>query len=299
MATPQPGIFGLGTSHHHHLELDLAPDVSNEAIAAAVAALREPAVTTGGVNLVVGFGAAAWERLADPADRPPALVPFEPIGAAVATQHDIWVWIHGSARDVVFDMARAATAALRPVADLGREQDCFVYRDSRDLTGFIDGTENPSVEEAAGVALVADGAPGAGGSFVLAQRWVHNLAAFHALKLEDQQDVIGRTKPDSIELDDDVKRPTAHIARVVMDDDDGEELELWRRSVPFGTVGEMGLYFLAFTDDPGKVIAMLQRMYGLAGDGLHDRLTEFSTPSSGAFYFAPSLGALAAIGKGQ
>ncbi len=102
---------------------------------------------------------------------------------------------------------------MAPVATLAAEQPCFVYRDSRDLTGFIDGTENPPVEEAFDVALVPDGEPGAGGAFVLAEKWVHDLAAFHAQPQAAQEGTIGRTKPDSVELDD--KPPTAHIARVV------------------------------------------------------------------------------------
>jgi putative iron-dependent peroxidase len=299
MASPQPGIFGLGTSHHHHLELDMVDDAETEDIARAVAAMREPAVTTGGVNIVIGFGAGLWQRLADPQDQPANFAPFRPIGRAPATPHDMWVWVHGSARDVVFDVARACTAALAPVAILAAEQDCFLYRDSRDLTGFIDGTENPSVEEAIEVALVPDSKPGAGGAFVLAQRWVHDLVSFHALPIDEQQNVFGRTKPDSVELGDDVKPPTAHIARVVMEDEHGDEIEIWRRSVPYGSVREMGLYFLAFSHDPEIFTAMLMRMYGQAGGGVHDRLTDFSRPVSGAFYFAPSMHAMAAIGKGQ
>ena len=101
--------------------------------------------------------------------------------------------------------------------------------------------------------------------------------------------VIGRTKPDSVELDDLVKPPTAHITRVVMEDADGEEIEIYRRSVPYGTGREHGLYFVAFSADPDRFTAMLTRMFGGAGDGLHDRLTDFTRPVSGAYYFVPSL----------
>ncbi|MEY2570318.1 MAG: porphyrinogen peroxidase [Acidimicrobiaceae bacterium] len=299
MASPQPGIFGLGTSHHIHLELNLTGGPTSDELAAAVARLRESAVTTGGANIVVGFGAATWAMLADTADQPLGLAPFAPIGRAPATQHDLWVWVHGSGRDVVFDIARAAVAALAPVAELVAEQDCFLYRDSRDLTGFIDGTENPPVEEAVEVALVADGEPGAGGSFVITQRWVHDLISFHALSIDEQQNVFGRTKPDSIEMADDVKPPTAHIARVVIQDDQGEEIEIFRRSAPYGSVRELGLYFVAFAREPRRFTTMLQRMFGQTDDGLHDRLTDFTKPVSGAFYFAPSLAALAKLGKGQ
>jgi putative iron-dependent peroxidase len=295
MARPQPGIFAQGTRSHYHLEFDLRPDATDDAVVAALHGLREPPVTAGGSNIVVGFGADLWRRL-QPDDAPAELGPFEAIGgdgrSAPATQHDLWVWTHGTGEDVELDVARAVVAVLAPVATLAAEQPCFVYLDSRDLTGFIDGTENPPVEQAFDVALVPDGRPGAGGAFVLAQKWVHDLDRFHAQKREEQEDTIGRTKPDSVELDD--KPPTAHIARVVIEED-GEELELYRRSTPYGRVGELGLYFLAFSADPSRFTKMLHRMFGVSGDGVHDHLTDFTRPVSGAFYFAPSLDALGGI----
>jgi putative iron-dependent peroxidase len=117
------------------------------------------------------------------------------------------VWTHGTGEDVELDVARAVVTVVAPVAELAAEQPCLVYLDSRDLTGFIDGTENPPVEQAFDVALVPDGQPGAGGAFVLAQKWVHYLEAFHAQSRPEQEGTIGRTKPDSVELDD--KPPTA------------------------------------------------------------------------------------------
>jgi putative iron-dependent peroxidase len=292
MARPQPGIFAQGTRSHYHLEFDLRPDATDEGIRRALHGLREPPVTAGGSNIVVGFGADLWRRLR-PDEAPDALAPFEAIEGdgrrAPATQHDLWVWTHGTGEDVELDVARAVAVLMAPIATLAAEQPCFVYRDSRDLTGFIDGTENPPIEQAFDVALVPDGQRGAGGAFVLAQRWVHDLDCFHAQSLVEQEGTIGRTKPDSVELDD--KPPTAHIARVVIEED-GEELELYRRSVPYGRVGEHGLYFLAFSADPTRFTKMLRRMFGVSGDSLHDHLIDFTRPVSGAFYFAPSLDAL-------
>jgi putative iron-dependent peroxidase len=295
MARPQPGIFAQGTRSHYHLEFDLRPDATDDAICAALHGLREPLVTAGGSNIVVGFGAALWRRL-QPDDAPAELADFEAIEGdgrrAPATQHDLWVWSHGTGEDVELDVARSVVTVMAPAFVLAAEQPCFVYRDSRDLTGFIDGTENPPIEEAFDVALVPDGDTGAGGAFVLAQKWVHDLEQFHERSLEEQEATIGRTKPDSVELDD--KPPTAHIARVVIEED-GEELELYRRSTPYGRVGELGLYFLAFSADPSRFTKMMARMFGVTGDGLHDHLTDFTTPVSGAFYFAPSLDALDGI----
>jgi putative iron-dependent peroxidase len=295
VARPQPGIFAQGTRSHYHLEFDLRPEATDAQICAALGGLREPSVTAGGSNIVVGFGPALWRRLRSD-DAPADLADFEPIEGdsrrAPATQHDLWVWSHGTGEDVELDVARAVVVALDPAFALAAEQPCFVYLDSRDLTGFIDGTENPPVEEAFDVALVPDGRPGEAGAFVLTQKWVHDLAKFHAQSLSEQEGTIGRTKPDSVELDD--KPPTAHIARVVIEED-GEELELYRRSTPYGRVGELGLYFLAFSADPSRFAKMLRRMFGVSGDGLHDHLTDFSRPVSGAFYFAPSLDALDGI----
>jgi putative iron-dependent peroxidase len=295
MARPQPGIFAQGTRSHYHLEFDLLPAATDDAVVAALHGLREPPVTAGGSNIVVGFGPDLWRRL-QPSDAPAELSAFVPIEGdgrrAPATQHDIWVWTHGTGEDVELDVARSVAMVLSPVATLAAEQPCFVYRDSRDLTGFIDGTENPPVEEAFAVALVADGEPGAGGAFVLAQKWVHDLTKFHAQPQVEQEATFGRTKPDSIELDD--KPPSAHIARVVIEED-GEELELYRRSTPYGRVGEAGLYFLAFSADPSRFTKMLRRMFDADGEGVHDHLTDFTRPVSGAFYFAPSLDALDGI----
>ncbi len=292
MLVAQPGIFAQGARSHQYLELDLRAGADPDGVRRALASLREPAVTAGGLNLVIGLGLDLMRRLARD-DTPEALAPFTPIAGAggrgaPATPHDLWLWLHGTGPDVVLDGAVAAAAALAPVVTVASEQPAFVYRDSRDLTGFVDGTENPPVQEAPEVALVPAGETGEGGSFVLTMKWVHALAAFHALPVAKQEAVIGRTKTDSVELDEGVKQPSAHISRVVIEED-GEELEIYRRSTPFGTVLERGLYFVAFSADPSRFDKMLARMFGTTGDGLHDRLTEFSRPVSGAYYFAPSL----------
>jgi putative iron-dependent peroxidase len=122
-------------------------------------------------------------------------------------------------------------------------------------------------------------------------RWVHDLAAFEQLSVADQQRVIGRTKADSVELPAAEKPPTAHIARVETSVD-GRELEIFRRSVPYGTSQEHGLYFVAFSAERSRYDRMLGRMFGTSGDGIHDHLTDFSRPVSGAYYFAPSLNVL-------
>src|SRR5262249_39736627 len=151
-----------------------------------------------------------------------------------ATQHDLWVWVAGHAYHTVFDVAREAIAALAPVARLATEVAGWTYKESRDLTGFIDGTENPSLAEAPEVALIPDGAPGAGGSVVLIQQWFHDAPAFEALSIEAQEKVIGRTKPTSVELAEETRGPASHVSRTVIESN-GVEQHIFRRNSPFGT----------------------------------------------------------------
>jgi putative iron-dependent peroxidase len=297
VTVPQFGIFAQGTNAHAFIEWDLRAGVDLRDVAAILGRLRGPSVSAGGVNLVLAFGSDLWRLLA-PADVPTDIGPFHPIGRlgghhVPAAQHDVWLWINGSSQDVVFEHTRAAASAIETVAVLASETVGFVHRDSRDLTGFIDGTANPSLLEAPIAALVPDGQPGAGGSHVVAMRWVHDLAAFDALPIVEQEGVFGRRRSDSSELADDVKPPTAHIARVEIEDAAGIELPIYRRSVPYGTVAEHGLYFVAFAADRSRFDTMLGRMFGTADDGLRDRLTDFSRPVSGAYYYAPPLNLLA------
>jgi putative iron-dependent peroxidase len=301
MNLPQFGIFAQGTIAHEFVEFDLRPDIDMRRATQALSRLRAPAVAAGGVNLVIGFGSELWRAIA-PQHAPMDAAPFT-IGMlgghhAPATQHDFWLWISGSSQDVAFEHSRAAVKAVSEVAAVASEQSCFVHRDSRDLTGFIDGTANPMTHEAPVAALVPEGQPGEGGSHVLVMRWVHNLDAFEALSTKEQERVFGRTKVSSRELNDEEKPPDAHIARVEIEDEDGEELPIYRRSVPYGTLAEHGLYFVAFSADRARFSRMLGRMFGSDGDGLHDHLTDFSTPVSGAFYFAPALSLLADLGEG-
>jgi putative iron-dependent peroxidase len=299
VTVPQFGIFAQGTIAHAFLEWDLRADTDVARAAAVLSELRGPTVSAGGVNLVLAFGPELWRVIA-PGDVPAGLASFQPLGRigghhAPAAQHDVWLWINGSSQDVVFEHTRAAAQAIESVAMLANEQVAFVHRDSRDLTGFVDGTANPTLLEAPEAALVPDGQPGAGGSHVLAMRWIHDLEAFNALPIADQERVFGRSKADSVEMDDDVKPATAHIARVEIEDEAGVELPIYRRSVPYGTVAEHGLYFVAFAADRSRFDTMLGRMFGIGGDERHDRLTDYSRPVSGAFYYAPPLNVLAAL----
>lgn len=296
MFEPQAGIFVEGTTAHFLLEFKLIEGVSSEQLAATLA--TAVAIADEGVNRVWAFSAECWRSIA-PAECPADIKPFTAVGEgehiAPATQQDIFLWLHGDNPSANFDAAMAASAALASVATLAFEKSGFLYKDSRDLTGFIDGTENPKGRGQQLVALIPEGEPGAGGSYVLGQQWVHNLSSFKALSQPEQEAVIGRTKPDSIELDDEVMPNNSHVSRSDVKIE-GVAQKLYRRSVPYGGVLEHGLYFLAFSADIRRYDHILQSMFGVSGDGIHDHLTDFSTPVTGNYWFAPSAAELSGIG---
>ncbi len=290
----QASIYMVGSLHHRFLEYRRNGSDS-DGVRRALVALREAAAGQGLAHVALAFGPDLWRELL-PDEAPPALRPFEPIRGAAehgapATQRDLWVWVHAGAFDDVLRVAFQLDECLRGPFSLELDTHGFDYRGSRDLTGFIDGTENPDGRAAVAAAALPVGDRHELGSFVLTQRWVHDLQKFHALPLEEQERVIGRTKQDSLELGDDAMPPDAHLART-----DVEEARIYRRSAPFGGVDESGLYFVAFACDPRRFRILLDRMFGLSGDGIHDRLLEYSRPVTGAYWFAPSTGGLDALG---
>ena len=277
MRSPQAGIFALGTASHAYLELDGHRDE----LVGAVASLREPRTTMGGVNLVAGFRPELW-----PGDAPEALHGFdEPVGFMPATQHDAVLWLSGASYDVVFDVARAAIAALAGIATVADETSSWPYQHDRDLTGFIDGTENPSLVEAPEIVLVPEGLPGEGGTILLLQKWAHDVTAWESLSDDEQAQVIGRRKSDSVELDD--KPADSHVAST----DQDTFGHIFRRNMPYGTVTDHGTMFVGFCNEQRPLDAMLESMSGLT-NGTPDALTRYTKPLTGAYYFVPSNDAI-------
>jgi porphyrinogen peroxidase len=250
-----------------------------------------------GVNLVLGFRPELWRSVA-PRDAPRRLTGFnEPLRGAdefvmPATQHDLVLWFAGGAPDVVFDEARLALRALDPVATIAAETHGWPYRQDRDLTGFIDGNENPTLPDAPGVAIVPGGRPGAGGSVLLLQKWPHDAQRWESLSVRAQERVIGRTKSESVELDP--SPPTSHVHRT----DQDVFGHIFRRNVPFGTASEHGTMFVGFCAAQRPLSRMLESMAGVH-DGVRDALTKYSQPTSGAYYFAPSLEAIRGFASGK
>jgi porphyrinogen peroxidase len=295
--TPQSGIFALGTASHAYLEFDAAPDRSELELVTAVASLREPRTTMGGVNLVAGFRPELW-REAVPADAPAEPNGFNETLTGVegvtmpATQHDAVLWVSGTAYDVVFDVARMAIRALDEVATIAEETSSWPYRHDLDLTGFIDGTENPTLIEAPEFVSIPEGDPGGGGTILLLQKWAHDSVAWEALADADQELVIGRRKSDSVELDD--KPADSHVASTDQDDFG----KIFRRNMPYGTVTDHGTMFVGFCAEQPPLQKMLESMAGL-DDGTRDALTRYTHALTGAYYFVPSTESIRALAPAE
>jgi putative iron-dependent peroxidase len=205
-----------------------------------------------------------------------------------ATQHDALVWLSGSAYDVVFDMARSVIKDLTGQASLAEETSSWPYRHDRDLTGFIDGSENPTLLDAPSDALVPEGVPGAAGSVLLLQKWKHKTAEWEALPDEQQERIMGRTKRDSTELEN--KPADSHVART----DQDEFGNIFRRNMPYGNIENHGTVFVGFSADQKRLSRMLDSMAGLVA-GTRDALTRFTQPLTGSYYFVPSVESLRSL----
>jgi porphyrinogen peroxidase len=220
---------------------------------------------------------------------------------AKATQEELLLWIHSDDKDLCWETQFIFRTAVAGHMNVARETPTFIYRNSLDLTGFIDGTGNPEPEHQYDKAIVPDGKPGAGGAFCIAQRWVHDLGYFEGLSLKDQEGLFGRTKKDSTRLDK--QPPTSHLSHVELRDGDTADAskakrgEMVRRSTPYAFHdGTVGLYFMGFCKEQAPMRERMEAIYGMNGQA-RDALTDYSTPASGSFYFAPSVETLdAALG---
>jgi putative iron-dependent peroxidase len=242
------------------------------------------------VNFVIGFRPELWSALT-PGDLPTGVEGFNKDIQGVdgfampATQRDALVWLSGSAYDVLFDMARSVVNDLAGLGVLADETSSWPYRHDRDLTGFTDGSENPTLLDAPAVALIAEGQPGAAGSVLLLQKWKHAVTEWEALAVQEQELIIGRTKPDSVELED--KPAYSHVART----DQDVFGKIFRRNMPYGGVENHGTMFVGFSGEQQRLAKMLESMAGLV-NGTRDALTKYTTPLTGSYYFVPSVESL-------
>jgi len=247
-----------------------------------------------GLSCVLAFGSEAWDRIFGP-PRPAELHPFREIRAgnrhAVATPGDLLFHIRAKRFDLCFELATQIMARIGDAVSPADEVHGFRYFDDRDLIGFVDGTENPTGQAAIDAVLVADeDPPFVGGSYVIVQKYLHDLAAWNTLSTEAQERIIGRTKLSDIELDDSVKPTSAHNALTTIVED-GEEIKILRDNMPFGraTGGEFGTYFIGYSRSPKTIEQMLENMFIGRPPGNYDRLLDFSRAVTGNLFFAPSL----------
>ncbi len=244
------------------------------------------------IKTAVAFGPELWANLH--AEAPAGFKQLAPIEGSFqmpVVPADVLIHIAAQRTDICFALSQAFFDGIQDKVDVLDERVCFRNFDGRDLTGFIDGTENPQFpdDRAETALLPEDAGVFADGSFIFAQRYAHNLEKWKKLKVDAQEHVIGRTKLESIELSEAEQPENSHVSRTVVEDGEGEELAILRHSLPYGDGrGDQGLFFVAYTNDLSIIDSMLLRMFGTSGDGIHDRLLHFVTPMDGAYYFAPS-----------
>lgn len=246
------------------------------------------------LSLVTSIGSDAWDRLFT-GPRPAQLHPFVeltgPRHTAPGTPGDLLFHVKGETMDVCFELAGRIVKAMDDAITVVDEVHGFRFFDNRDLLGFVDGTENPVDDEARDATAVGDEDPDfAGGSYVHIQKYLHDMAAWEALPVTEQERVIGRTKADDIEFDDDVKPANSHIALNVITDDEGNELDIVRHNMPFGSVGagESGTYYIAYARSPEITEQMLRNMFLGDPPGNTDRILDFSTAITGGMFFTPT-----------
>jgi putative iron-dependent peroxidase len=264
---------------------DLLSDLSG---LARTVGFRNP---PGGLAVVAGVGSAAWDRLfAGP--RPAELHPFRALDGgrhrAVATPGDLLFHIRAAHMDLCWELASFVVGRLAGAATVVDEVHGFKYFDERDLLGFVDGTENPSGPAADTAVTIQDDPSFAGGSYVIVQKYRHDMAAWEALSVEDQERAIGRSKLSNVEFD--VKPSNSHVALNTIVEADGTQRQILRDNMPFGSLrsGEFGTYFIGYAATPSVTELMLQRMFLGDPPGNYDRILDFSTAVTGSLFFVPT-----------
>ena len=251
-------------------------------------------VPTAGLALVTGIGSAAWDRLfAGP--RPAELHPFRALQGdrhqAVATPGDLLFHIRATQADLCFELASLIMDRLRDAVDVVDEVHGFKYFDDRDLLGFVDGTENPTGDAASvAVTIGVEDPDFEGSSYVIVQKYLHDLSSWNALTVESQELAIGRRKLSNVELADDVKPSNSHVALNTIIDPDGTQRQILRDNMAFGTVGrgEFGTHFIGYSATPSVLEQMLENMFIGDPPGNHDRILDFSTAVTGNLFFVPT-----------
>jgi putative iron-dependent peroxidase len=258
----------------------------------------------GALSCIMGIGSDAWDRLFG-LPRPAELHSFREIHSgprhAVSTEGDLIFHIRAKQMDLCFELATQIMTRLNGAVSMTDEVQGFRYFDERDVLGFVDGTENPTGATAADAVFIGgEDQAFTGGSYVIVQKYLHNLEAWNSLPTEAQEKIIGRTKVSDIELDDSVKPTSAHNALTVIEEN-GKEIKILRDNMPFGSPGrgEFGTYFIGYSRSPRTIEQMLENMFIGRPPGNYDRILDFSTPVTGNLFFIPTSTFLDNISPGQ
>lgn len=257
----------------------------------------------GQLSCIMAFGSDLWDRLiGEP--RPKELHPFREFRGkhhAISTPGDLLFHIRAARTDLCFELATQIMSRLRDAVEKADEVHGFGYFDDRDLIGFVDGTENPVGEAAQKATIIGDeDSVFAGGSYVIVQKYLHDLTAWNTLPVEAQERIVGRTKLSNIELDDAVKPTSAHNALTSIVDENGEPLEILRSNMSFGDAGkgEFGTYFIGYARSPRPIEQMLSNMFVGRPPGNYDRLLDFSKAVTGSLFFVPTTTFIESVGSG-
>ncbi|MPY23460.1 Dyp-type peroxidase [Shewanella psychropiezotolerans] len=298
MPREQLGVCAEGNLHSIYLmfnanegvETDLRPCIAN--VAQYIYELTDQYADSA-FNGFLAVGANYWDSLY-PSARPAQLKPFPAMNAdnrdAPALEYDLFVHVRCDRFDILHLVANEISQMFEGLVDLVDEERGFRFMDNRDLTGFVDGTENPKGRSRQEVALIGDeDAAFKSGSYIHVQKFAHNLSKWNRLPQKKQEDIIGRTKQDNIEYESADKPLTSHIKRVNLKDSDGKSMEILRQSMPYGSVKEQGLMFISNCRNSNNFEKMLESMVHGDGNGNHDHLLHFTQALTGSSFFAPSL----------
>ncbi|EKZ96004.1 Dyp-type peroxidase [Cupriavidus metallidurans] len=259
-------------------------------------------VPGGNLSCVCGFGTNAWDALFG-GPRPASLHAFREFGAgdrrAVATRGDLLLHIRAEHMDLCFELATQLIGRLGAAVTVVDEVHGFRYFDMRSMVGFVDGTENPVDREAVDFTIIGDEDPSfAGGSYVIVQKYLHDMTGWNELSVEAQERIIGRTKLSDIELDESVKPTCSHSSLTTLEED-GKEVKILRDNMPFGSPGkgEFGTYFIGYARSPAPIEQMLENMFVGRPPGNYDRLLDYSKAVTGSLFFVPSQALLEALAE--
>lgn len=309
----QSGLFDESSRHARLLEYRIKSSVNEASVKAVLQGLIQHANGITGLNLNLAFGSSCWDYL-NPTWRPEELVPFETLGEGElvmpGTQTDLFIWVNSQDAELIPHAVIEVYQKMKAIADIELDLAGIKNKQARDLIGFVDGTANDEGDERLPVVLIPEGTVGAGGTYVLAQRWQHDLEAFNHLSVHEQEKVVGRTKENDVELKGADMPEDSHVSRTDAEVD-GVGMAIYRRSYPYmasqlssanktedQNKPDNGLYFLAFACKMQRFTVQLERMLGLTEDGISDRLMQFSTPKTGGYWFMPSQKDLTSLLQG-